>query len=95
MENFCRPAVDTMFRSAAQIYGGTAVVLVLTGMGQDGLVGSRLLSEKGARIVVQDEATSVVWGMPGSIASAGLAHEVLPLDAIARTVAAAVSLTVA
>lgn len=88
MENFCRPAVDTMFRSAAQIYGGNAVVLVLTGMGQDGLVGSRLLSEKGARIVVQDEDTSVVWGMPGSIAGAGLAHEVLPLDAIAGKLAA-------
>lgn len=91
MENFCRPAVDTLFRSAAQIYGGNAVALVLTGMGQDGLVGCRLLAEKGARIVVQDEATSVVWGMPGSVAGAGLAHEVLPLDAIARTVAAAVA----
>lgn len=88
-ENFCRPAVDTLFRSAAQVYGGNAVALVLTGMGQDGLVGCRLLAEKGARIVVQDERSSVVWGMPGAVAGAGLAHEVLSLDAIAGKLAAA------
>lgn len=82
-ENFCRPAVDTLFRSAADVYGGNAVVLVLTGMGHDGLVGCRLLAERGARVIVQDEESSVVWGMPGAIATAGLAHEVLPLEAIA------------
>jgi len=88
-ENFCRPAVDTLFRSAAQVYGGRSLALVLTGMGQDGLAGCRLLAEQGARIVVQDQATSVVWGMPGSVAGAGLAHDVLPLDAIAGKLAAA------
>jgi two-component system chemotaxis response regulator CheB len=88
-ENFCRPAVDTLFRSAAEVYAGRAVALVLTGMGHDGLAGCRLLAEKGARIVVQDEQSSVVWGMPGAIAGAGLAHEVLPLDAIAGKLAAA------
>ena len=90
-ENFCRPAVDTLFRSAVQVYAGRAVALVLTGMGQDGLVGCRLLADQGARIVVQDEASSVVWGMPGAVAAAGLAHDVLPLDAIAGKLAAAFS----
>lgn len=90
-ENFCRPAVDTTFRSAAETYGGKAVALVLTGMGQDGLVGCRLLADLGARILVQNEETSVVWGMPGAVAAAGLANEVLPLDAIAGKVAAAVA----
>ena len=88
-ENFCRPAVDTLFRSAAQVYGGHALALVLTGMGHDGLAGCRLLAEQGARIVVQDEDSSVVWGMPGAVAGAGLAHEVLPLDAIAGKLIAA------
>jgi two-component system chemotaxis response regulator CheB len=87
-ENFCRPAVDTLFRSAAEVYSGRAVALVLTGMGHDGLEGCRLLAEQGARIVVQDEPSSVVWGMPGAIAGAGLAHDVLPLDAIAGKLAA-------
>jgi two-component system chemotaxis response regulator CheB len=86
-ENFCRPAVDALFRSAAQAYGGAAVALILTGMGSDGLVGCRLLGEAGARIVVQDEASSVVWGMPGAVATAGLAHEVLALDDIAGKLA--------
>jgi len=88
-ENFCRPAVDTLFRSAVHVYAGRAVALVLTGMGQDGLVGCRLLADQGARIVVQDEASSVVWGMPGAVAAAGLAHDVLPLDVIAGKLAAA------
>ncbi|MFL6157948.1 MAG: chemotaxis response regulator protein-glutamate methylesterase [Marmoricola sp.] len=82
-ENFCRPAVDALFRSAAEVYGGAAVAVVLTGMGADGMVGCGLLAEQGARVVVQDEATSVVWGMPGAVANAGLAHDVLPLEAIA------------
>jgi two-component system chemotaxis response regulator CheB len=86
-ENFCRPAVDALFRSAAQAYGGAAVALILTGMGSDGLVGCRLLGEAGARIVVQDEASSVVWGMPGAVATAGLAHDVLALDDIAGKLA--------
>lgn len=82
-ENFCRPAVDALFRSAVEVYGGAAVALILTGMGSDGLVGCQLLAEKGARIVVQDEPSSVVWGMPGAVANAGLAHDVLALEDIA------------
>lgn len=82
-ENFCRPAVDALFRSAAEAYGGAATALILTGMGSDGLIGCRLLAEQGARVVVQDEASSVVWGMPGAVATAGLAHDVLPLEDIA------------
>lgn len=87
-ENFCRPAVDALFRSAVEVYGGNALALILTGMGSDGLIGCQLLAEKGARVVVQDEASSVVWGMPGAVAMAGLAHEVLPLEDIAGKVSA-------
>jgi two-component system chemotaxis response regulator CheB len=83
-ENFCRPAVDVLFRSVAKVYGGHVLVTVLTGMGQDGKIGADLLRNEGAEIVVQDEATSVVWGMPGAIAQAGLAHAVLPLPEIAN-----------
>jgi two-component system chemotaxis response regulator CheB len=89
-ENFCRPAVDPLFRSAAEAYGGRAVAAILTGMGQDGLEGVRLLAKEGARILVQDEATSVVWGMPGAVAQAGLADQVLPLPQIADALAGAV-----
>jgi two-component system chemotaxis response regulator CheB len=82
-ENFCRPAVDALFRSADEVYGGAAVALILTGMGADGMIGCQLLAAHGARVVVQDEASSVVWGMPGAVANAGLAHDVLPLEQIA------------
>lgn len=81
-ENFCRPAVDVLFREAASVYGASALALVLTGMGSDGTQGARQLSKAGAAVIVQDEATSVVWGMPGSIAKAGLARDILPLEAI-------------
>ena len=77
-ENFCRPAADPLLRSAAEVYGNAVLCLVLTGMGSDGLEGARTIVEKGGHVVVQDEATSVVWGMPGAVATAGLAHEVLP-----------------
>jgi two-component system chemotaxis response regulator CheB len=88
-ENFCRPAVDVLFRTAAEVYGGRVVATVLTGMGQDGLEGVRVLSGRGARVLVQDEATSVVWGMPDAVAHAGLADETLPLAEVpARLVAA-------
>jgi two-component system chemotaxis response regulator CheB len=82
-ENSCRPAVDVMFRSVAALYGASAYAVVLTGMGQDGRGGARVLRDAGAEILAQDEATSVVWGMPGAVAGAGLADEVLPLDRIA------------
>ncbi|HEV7823464.1 MAG TPA: chemotaxis response regulator protein-glutamate methylesterase [Mycobacteriales bacterium] len=85
-ECFCRPAVDVLFRSVAAAYKGSALGLVLTGMGQDGKRGSESLREAGSRIVVQDEATSVVWGMPGAVAGAGLAEAVLPLDQIGSAV---------
>jgi len=81
-ENSCRPSVDVLFRSVAEVYGERALAVVLTGMGQDGLLGSERLGETGARILVQDEATSVVWGMPGFVANAGLADAVLPLPAL-------------
>lgn len=81
-ENSCRPSVDVLFRSVAQTFGGSTLAVVLTGMGQDGLRGCEQLSSVGAEIAVQDEATSVVWGMPGFVARAGLAGSVLPLSGI-------------
>jgi two-component system chemotaxis response regulator CheB len=82
-ENSCRPAVDVMFRSVAALYGASAYATVLTGMGQDGRSGAKVLSDAGAEILAQDEGTSVVWGMPGAVVGAGLADEVLPLERIA------------
>lgn len=81
-ENYCRPAVDALFRSAAEVYGGNTLAVVLTGMGSDGLRGTALILEAGGSAVVQDESTSVVWGMPGAIVHAGLPAEVLPLSSI-------------
>jgi two-component system chemotaxis response regulator CheB len=78
-ENSCRPAVDVLFRSAATLMGPSVLAVVLTGMGQDGLRGSEVIRERGGRILAQDEASSVVWGMPGHVANAGLAEAVLPL----------------
>ncbi len=82
-ENSCRPAVDVLFRSTAKIYGGGVLALVLTGMGQDGLHGCEAIREVGGQIIVQDQASSVVWGMPGSVANSGLADRVVSLQAIA------------
>ncbi len=82
-ENSCRPSVDVLFRSLAPVFGGRVLAVVLTGMGQDGLRGCELLAAAGAQIVAQDEASSVVWGMPGFVAKAGLAEAVLPLSEIA------------
>ena len=82
-ENSCRPAVDVLFRSVASVYGMSSLGVVLTGMGQDGLRGCQLLRENQAQVVVQDESTSVVWGMPGCVAHAGLADSILPLEKIA------------
>lgn len=82
-ENGCRPSVDPLFRSVAETYGPGALGLVLTGMGQDGLTGSREIRRLGGDVLAQDEATSVVWGMPGAIVRERVASEVLPLDAIA------------
>jgi two-component system, chemotaxis family, protein-glutamate methylesterase/glutaminase len=82
-QNGCRPSVDVLFRSAAGVLGARVLACVLTGMGHDGLRGCQRLRAAGAEIVVQDQATSVVWGMPGAIAADGLADRVLPLPAIA------------
>jgi len=81
-ENFCRPSVDVLFRSVAHVYGAKTLAVILTGMGQDGFKGCEELVAEGARVIVQDEATSVVWGMPGFVARAGLAEKILPLDQI-------------
>ena len=81
-ENSCRPAVDVLFRSAVAT-GANVLGVVLTGMGQDGLRGCELIREKGGQVVVQDQASSVVWGMPGAVAQAGLAHAILPIEEIA------------
>jgi two-component system chemotaxis response regulator CheB len=81
-ENSCRPSVDVLFRSLAESYGGEVLSVVLTGMGRDGLRGTEKLKAVGAYSIVQDEATSVVWGMPGAVAGAGLADRVLPLEEI-------------
>jgi two-component system chemotaxis response regulator CheB len=79
-ENSCRPAVDVLFRSAAQVYGGGLLALVLTGMGSDGLKGATAIAQAGGQILAQDEESSVVWGMPGAVVGAGLANQVLPLN---------------
>jgi two-component system chemotaxis response regulator CheB len=82
-ENHCRPAVDVLFRSAVAVYGPRVLGVILTGMGYDGLIGSRLIRDHGGTVFAQDQATSAVWGMPGAVAQAGLAHRILPLNAIA------------
>lgn len=82
-ENSCRPAVDVLFRSVAEVYGGNVLATVLTGMGQDGLRGCEVVRDAGGSIIAQDEATSVVWGMPGAVAGQGLASKILPLTKIA------------
>ncbi len=85
-ENFCRPSVDPMLRSAAAATMGRTLVVMLTGMGHDGLAGTREIVNAGGGAIAQDEETSVVWGMPGAIAQAGLCHRVLPLPRIAAAV---------
>jgi len=81
-ENSCRPSVDVLFRSVAEVYGAAVVSVVLTGMGQDGLRGAQALRGRDAFVIAQDEASSVVWGMPGAVAEAGLANCVLPLEEV-------------
>jgi two-component system chemotaxis response regulator CheB len=85
-ENSCRPAADVLFRSAALTCGAATLAVILTGMGKDGLRGCEQIVQAGGYVLVQDEATSVVWGMPGQVAQAGLAHEILPLDRIGEAI---------
>lgn len=81
-ENYCRPAVDVLFRSAVAAVGPALLGVVLTGMGSDGALGSKVIVDNGGSVLAQDQATSVVWGMPGAVATAGLAEQILPLSAI-------------
>lgn len=81
--NFCKPAVDPLFSSAAQVWGNSALALILTGMGSDGMRGAAEIVAAGGNVIAQDEASSVVWGMPGAAAQAGICAAVLPLDQIA------------
>ena len=85
-ENFCRPAVDVLFRSVATTYGANTLCLVLTGMGQDGMLGAEVIGHAGGVVLAQDETSSVVWGMPGAVVRAGLADAVLPLSQLAGDV---------
>ncbi len=85
-ENFCRPAVDVLFRSAVAAYGGAVLGVVLTGMGSDGRIGSGQIRDTGGSVIAQDQATSVVWGMPGAVTQAGFADEVVPLDRVAEAI---------
>jgi two-component system, chemotaxis family, protein-glutamate methylesterase/glutaminase len=85
-ENSCRPAVDVLFRSAAALFGGNLLSVVLTGMGQDGARGCGTIRDAGGQVLIQDQATSVVWGMPGAVARAGLAETTLPLSRIAEEI---------
>lgn len=89
-ENFCKPSVDPMLRSVIELFGSRVLGVILTGMGNDGLYGSKQLVDLGGRVAAQDEASSVVWGMPGAVAKAGLCSEVLPLDDIGPWVRKAV-----
>lgn len=81
--HYCRPAVDVLFQSAAEVYGAATLGVVLTGMGTDATDGARAIRAAGGTVLAQDAATSTIWGMPGSVAQAGLAHAVLPLNQIA------------
>jgi two-component system chemotaxis response regulator CheB len=87
-ENSCRPAVDSLFRSVAEVYGASTLGVMLTGMGQDGLKGCETLKACGATILAQNRESSAVWGMPGAVVEAGLAKASLPISEIARYISA-------
>lgn len=87
-ENFCRPAVDPLLRSLVAACGGGLLAVILTGMGQDGLAGCRAVAAAGGRVLAQDEASSVVWGMPGAVARAGLAGALLPPEGLGERIGA-------
>jgi len=82
----CRPAVDVLFRSVAQVYGASALGVVMTGMGSDGVIGAQLIRERGGEVIIQDEASAVVWGMPGLVYGAGQADAVYPLDQLGQEI---------
>jgi two-component system chemotaxis response regulator CheB len=82
-ENFCRPAVDVLFRSVAAAYGANVLGVVMTGMGSDGVLGAQDIRDAGGDVIIQDEASSVVWGMPGLVHASGLDDAAYPLDCLA------------
>jgi len=90
-ERNCKPAVDYLFRSLAEQFGDEAMAAILTGMGDDGTIGCKLMKSKGSMIMVQDEASCVVYGMPRSVFEAGVADQVVPLDRIASSLVTATS----
>jgi two-component system chemotaxis response regulator CheB len=90
-EHSCRPSVDVLFRSVAESFGANALAVVLTGMGADGASGAVQISQAGGEVFVQDEATSVVWGMPGAVVSAGAADKICPLSEISKEIVQRVS----
>ena len=85
-EHFCRPSVNPLFRSAAEHFGNATLAVMLTGMGEDGIEGSFDIVHSGGTIIAQDEASSVVWGMPAAVVGSGLADKVLPLSEIAAEI---------
>jgi two-component system, chemotaxis family, protein-glutamate methylesterase/glutaminase len=85
-ENSCRPAADVLFRSAAAAVGAGVLAVVMTGMGQDGMRGAAIIRTADGVVLAQDEASSVVWGMPGAVVHAGLADEILPLDRLGPSI---------
>jgi two-component system chemotaxis response regulator CheB len=90
-ENFCRPSVDVLFRSVASLYADRVLAVVLTGMGRDGAAGAKVIRDGGGEVIAQDEATSVVWGMPGAVAMSGQADRILAIDRIGPDLASALS----
>jgi two-component system chemotaxis response regulator CheB len=93
LENHCRPAADVLFRTVAAVYGSGALAVVMTGMGSDGLIGCRAIRDQGGAVLAQDQASSTVWGMPGAVTNAGLAHKVLSLNDLAPEILRLVSRT--
>jgi two-component system, chemotaxis family, protein-glutamate methylesterase/glutaminase len=93
LENHCRPAVDLLFRSVATVYGSGVLAVVMTGMGSDGMLGCRIIRDHGGAVLAQDQASSTVWGMPGSVTNAGLANKVLSLNDLAPEILRIVSRT--
>ncbi len=92
-ENSCRPAADVLFRSAVRVWGGALLGVVMTGMGQDGFLGSTAIWEEGGRVLAQDEKSSVVWGMPGAVAAARIVDQILPLEELGSAMTRMVSAT--
>lgn len=85
-ENSCRPSVDVLFRSVAEVYGPGTLAVVMTGMGSDGVAGAERIRKRGGEVIVQDEASSVVWGMPGLVYASGHADGVYPLHQLAQEI---------